>query len=161
MQDLYCSSMQFAVSSCKALSARINEPYVPSHQCTILAMSVITEIAAPHRQMGIQLPVVYYNELAHCAQAGTSFITCMLRPGCRLSASCPPLLFVQQLPPGCCCAVMISATKDGVKFQTSGDVGTGNITVRQNSTADKVGCQQGSDACAAQQSLVEVGRFWH
>jgi hypothetical protein len=34
--------------------------------------------------------------------------------------------------------VVISATKDGVKFTTAGDVGTGNITVRQNTTADKV-----------------------
>ena len=33
---------------------------------------------------------------------------------------------------------MISATKDGVKFTTSGDVGTANVTVRQNTTADKV-----------------------
>eukprot|EP00879_Flechtneria_rotunda_P031106 GHRR01033953.1.p1 GENE.GHRR01033953.1~~GHRR01033953.1.p1 ORF type:complete len:149 (+),score=52.36 GHRR01033953.1:366-812(+) len=33
--------------------------------------------------------------------------------------------------------VVISATKDGVKFSTSGDVGTANITVRQNNTADK------------------------
>jgi proliferating cell nuclear antigen len=37
-------------------------------------------------------------------------------------------------------AVIISATKDGVKFTTSGDVGTANITVRQNSTAEKVNC---------------------
>eukprot|EP00775_Hariotina_reticulata_P012575 gene12575-12705_t len=29
------------------------------------------------------------------------------------------------------------ATKDGVKFSTSGDVGTANITVRQNNTAEK------------------------
>lgn len=36
-------------------------------------------------------------------------------------------------------AVVISATKDGVKFSSSGDVGTANITVRQNTTADKVG----------------------
>eukprot|EP00877_Chromochloris_zofingiensis_P014263 jgi/Chrzof1/9090/Cz03g35210.t1 len=34
--------------------------------------------------------------------------------------------------------VVISATKDGVKFSTSGDVGTANITVRQNTSADKV-----------------------
>jgi proliferating cell nuclear antigen PCNA len=33
--------------------------------------------------------------------------------------------------------VVISATKDGVKFSTTGDVGTANITVRQNATADK------------------------
>ncbi|WIA19744.1 hypothetical protein OEZ85_005664 [Tetradesmus obliquus] len=33
--------------------------------------------------------------------------------------------------------VVISATKDGVKFSSSGDVGTANITVRQNTTADK------------------------
>lgn len=36
-------------------------------------------------------------------------------------------------------SVVISATKDGVKFTTSGDVGTANVTVRQNTTADKVG----------------------
>lgn len=40
-------------------------------------------------------------------------------------------------------AVQISATKDGVKFSTSGDVGTANITVRQNNTADKVGRLRG------------------
>jgi proliferating cell nuclear antigen len=34
--------------------------------------------------------------------------------------------------------VVITATKDGVKFSTSGDVGTANITVRQNTAADKV-----------------------
>lgn len=33
--------------------------------------------------------------------------------------------------------VTISATKDGVKFTTSGDIGTANVTVRQNTTADK------------------------
>jgi hypothetical protein len=33
--------------------------------------------------------------------------------------------------------VVVSATKDGVKFTTSGDVGTANVTVRQNTTADK------------------------
>lgn len=32
--------------------------------------------------------------------------------------------------------VTISATKEGVKFSVSGDVGTGGITVRQNSSAD-------------------------
>lgn len=40
-------------------------------------------------------------------------------------------------------AVTLSATKDGVKFTTSGDVGTANVTVRQNASADKVG-QEGS-----------------
>jgi proliferating cell nuclear antigen len=35
-------------------------------------------------------------------------------------------------------AVVVSATKDGVKFTTTGDVGTANVTVRQNTTADKV-----------------------
>lgn len=34
--------------------------------------------------------------------------------------------------------VVVSATKDGVKFTTNGDVGTANVTVRQNTTADKV-----------------------
>ncbi|WIA10126.1 hypothetical protein OEZ86_000290 [Tetradesmus obliquus] len=32
--------------------------------------------------------------------------------------------------------VVISATKEGVKFSTSGDVGTANITVRSNTAAD-------------------------
>lgn len=39
----------------------------------------------------------------------------------------------------CVHSVIVTATKDGVKFTTSGDVGTANITVRQNATADKVG----------------------
>lgn len=34
--------------------------------------------------------------------------------------------------------VQISATKDGVKFTTSGDIGTANVTQRQNTTCDKV-----------------------
>jgi proliferating cell nuclear antigen len=33
--------------------------------------------------------------------------------------------------------VVISATKDGVKFSTSGDVGTANISLKQNASADK------------------------
>ena len=50
-------------------------------------------------------------------------------------------------------AVVISATKDGVKFSTSGDIGTANITVRQNTTADKVsiGVEEHL-TCAAQTS---------
>lgn len=32
---------------------------------------------------------------------------------------------------------MISVTKDGVKFATSGDIGQANVTVRQNTTVDK------------------------
>jgi len=33
--------------------------------------------------------------------------------------------------------VLISATKEGIKFSTTGDVGTANITLRHNTTADK------------------------
>jgi len=33
--------------------------------------------------------------------------------------------------------VTISATKDGVKFSTLGDIGSANVTVRQNSSVDK------------------------
>lgn len=33
--------------------------------------------------------------------------------------------------------VMISATKEGVKFSTSGDIGTANITLRQTTSSDK------------------------
>jgi proliferating cell nuclear antigen len=33
--------------------------------------------------------------------------------------------------------VVISVTKDGVKFATSGDIGQANVTVRQNTTVDK------------------------
>ena len=36
------------------------------------------------------------------------------------------------------CAVCITVTKDGVKFSTAGDIGSANITCRQNSSADKV-----------------------
>jgi len=32
--------------------------------------------------------------------------------------------------------VVISVTKDGIKFSTNGDIGSANITVRQNSSAD-------------------------
>ena len=36
-----------------------------------------------------------------------------------------------------CLQVNISVTKDGVKFSTSGDIGSANITVRQNNAVDK------------------------
>ncbi len=35
-------------------------------------------------------------------------------------------------------AVTINANKEGVKFSVSGDIGTGNVTIRQNASADKV-----------------------
>lgn len=35
-------------------------------------------------------------------------------------------------------AVLISVTKEGVKFSTRGDIGTANIVCRQNITVDKV-----------------------
>ena len=34
--------------------------------------------------------------------------------------------------------VVISVTKEGVKFSTRGDIGTANIVCRQNTTVDKV-----------------------
>lgn len=34
--------------------------------------------------------------------------------------------------------VVISVTKEGVKFSTKGDIGTANIVCRQNTTVDKV-----------------------
>ena len=33
--------------------------------------------------------------------------------------------------------VVISVTKDGVKFSTSGDIGSANITVRQHTAVEK------------------------
>ena len=35
-------------------------------------------------------------------------------------------------------AVVISVTKEGVKFSTRGDIGSANIVCRQNKTVDKV-----------------------
>lgn len=35
-------------------------------------------------------------------------------------------------------SVVISVTKEGVKFSTRGDIGSANIVCRQNSTVDKV-----------------------
>ena len=34
--------------------------------------------------------------------------------------------------------VVISITKEGVKFSTKGDIGTANIVCRQNTSVDKV-----------------------
>lgn len=34
--------------------------------------------------------------------------------------------------------VVISVTKEGVKFSTKGDIGTANIVCRQNTSVDKV-----------------------
>lgn len=39
-------------------------------------------------------------------------------------------------------AVVISVTKEGVKFSTGGDIGSANIVCRQNTSVDKV-----SDGC--------------
>ena len=39
---------------------------------------------------------------------------------------------------GCCLAVVISVTKEGVKFSTRGDIGTANIVCRHNTSVDKV-----------------------
>jgi len=38
-----------------------------------------------------------------------------------------------------CVAVVISVTKEGVKFSTGGDIGSANIVCRQNTSVDKVG----------------------
>ena len=46
-------------------------------------------------------------------------------------------------------AVMITVTKDGVKFSTSGDIGSANITCRQNASADKVRKHAHDDGCAS------------
>lgn len=35
-------------------------------------------------------------------------------------------------------AVIISVTKEGVKFSTRGDIGSANIVCRQNTSVDKV-----------------------
>lgn len=45
---------------------------------------------------------------------------------------------VQILTLVCGVAVVISVTKEGVKFSTRGDIGTANIVLRQNTTVDKV-----------------------
>lgn len=37
-----------------------------------------------------------------------------------------------------CVVVVISVTKEGVKFSTKGDIGAANIVCRQNTTVDKV-----------------------
>jgi len=34
-------------------------------------------------------------------------------------------------------SVLISATKEGIKFSTTGDIGTANVTLRHSTTADK------------------------
>lgn len=38
----------------------------------------------------------------------------------------------------CWLAVVISVTKEGVKFSAAGDIGTANLVCRQNKTVDKV-----------------------
>lgn len=37
-----------------------------------------------------------------------------------------------------CLPVIISVTKEGVKFSTGGDIGNANIVCRQNTSVDKV-----------------------
>lgn len=46
-------------------------------------------------------------------------------------------MYAQQLAPS---AVSISVTKDGIRFSTTGDIGSANVTIRQNNGVDvKVG----------------------
>lgn len=40
------------------------------------------------------------------------------------------------------CAVAISVTKDGIKFSTNGDIGSANVTIRQNNGVDVKVCSQ-------------------
>ena len=54
-------------------------------------------------------------------------------------------LMVRLIYPVVYIAATISATKEGVKFSVTGDIGNGNVTVRQNAAADK-----------EQQTLVEI-----
>lgn len=55
--------------------------------------------------------------------------------------------------------VVISATKDGVKFSTSGDVGTANVTVRNTSAADLKPEQQTTIELAEPVSLTFALRY--
>ena len=38
-------------------------------------------------------------------------------------------------------SVVIAVTKDGITFKASGDIGSGDITLRQNASVDKEGEQ--------------------
>ena len=57
-----------------------------------------------------------------------------------LRNTCP-----RKLTTRCFSTATIAANKEGVKFSVSGDMGTGNVTVRQNATAEK-----------EQQTLIEL-----
>jgi hypothetical protein len=48
-------------------------------------------------------------------------------------------------------AVVISVTKEGVKFSTGGDIGTANIVCRQNTSVDKVGASLAEKAWAGRE----------
>lgn len=48
------------------------------------------------------------------------------------------MMFVYVLISNLCATVVISVTKEGVKFSTKGDIGSANIVVRQNTSVDKV-----------------------
>ena len=56
---------------------------------------------------------------------------------------CGPHWFVKWLTEPCACLSInvttgiISCTKEGVRFSVSGDLGKGNVTVRQNSSVEK------------------------
>lgn len=56
------------------------------------------------------------------------------------------------------CTVVISVTKEGVKFSTRGDIGTANIVLRQNTTVDSVYILHSfiSDASSICVSLVDM-----
>ncbi|KAF7081183.1 hypothetical protein CFC21_085156 [Triticum aestivum] len=58
-------------------------------------------------------------------------------PSSEFSSICKDLSSIGDTASGPCVAVIISVTKEGVKFSTAGDIGTANIVCRQNNTVDK------------------------
>ena len=56
-----------------------------------------------------------------------------------------------------CLAVIISVTKEGVKFSTGGDIGNANIVCRQNTAVDKVRNRCSHFLCLTIEALERVG----
>lgn len=75
------------------------------------------------------------NEFARIVKCASPILQALLdHPSKRLSVRCHCLTAFCRDLSGIGDTVVISVTKDGVKFSTSGDIGSANITVRYNSS---------------------------
>ena len=52
-------------------------------------------------------------------------------------------------------SVLITCTKDGVQFSSSGDIGSGKVELRQSASVDK----ESEEVCSGVIGVIEVGGY--